>query len=78
MYAVQFHPEVEHSQYGKELLRNFIYDVCGCQGLWTMENFIEEQIKAIRERVGDKNGALCSERRCGFICSLNPGAPRHR
>ena len=59
MYAVQFHPEVEHSQYGKELLRNFIYNVCGCQGLWTMENFIEEQTKAIREQVGGKK-VLCA------------------
>lgn len=59
LYAVQFHPEVEHSQYGKELLRNFIYDVCHCQGLWTMENFIEEQIAAIREKVGAKK-VLCA------------------
>ena len=59
LYAVQFHPEVEHSQYGKELLRNFIYDVCHCQGLWTMENFIEEQVAAIREKVGDKK-VLCA------------------
>lgn len=59
LYAVQFHPEVEHSQYGKELLRNFIYDVCQCQGLWTMENFIDEQVKAIREKVGNRK-VLCA------------------
>lgn len=59
LFAVQFHPEVEHSQYGKELLRNFIYDVCQCKGLWTMENFIEEQIAAIREKVGDRK-VLCA------------------
>ncbi|MDO4288494.1 MAG: glutamine-hydrolyzing GMP synthase [Eubacterium sp.] len=59
LYAVQFHPEVEHSQYGKELLRNFIYDVCHCQGLWTMENFIEEQVAAIKAKVGDRK-VLCA------------------
>ena len=59
LYAVQFHPEVEHSQYGKELLRNFIYDVCQCQGLWTMENFIDEQVKTIREKVGNRK-VLCA------------------
>ena len=59
LYAVQFHPEVEHSQYGRELLRNFIYDVCQCQGLWTMANFIEEQVAAIRARVGNRK-VLCA------------------
>ncbi|MEG1105358.1 MAG: glutamine-hydrolyzing GMP synthase [Eubacterium sp.] len=59
LYAVQFHPEVEHTQCGKEILRNFIYGVCQCEGLWTMENFVDEQIKAIREKVGDKK-VLCA------------------
>jgi len=59
LFAVQFHPEVEHTQYGKELLRNFVYDVCGCQGLWTMHNFVQEQIEAIKEQVGDKR-VLCA------------------
>jgi GMP synthase (glutamine-hydrolysing) len=59
LYAVQFHPEVEHTQYGKEILKNFIYDVCGCEGLWTMENFAQEQIAAIKEKVGNKR-VLCA------------------
>ena len=59
LYAVQFHPEVEHTQYGKEVLNNFIYDVCGCEGLWTMHNFAQEQIEAIKEQVGDRR-VLCA------------------
>ncbi|MDD5945066.1 MAG: glutamine-hydrolyzing GMP synthase [Clostridia bacterium] len=58
-YAVQFHPEVNHTPRGKEMLRNFLYEVCGCSGDWVMSNYIEEQIKAIREKVGDGK-ALCA------------------
>lgn len=54
LYGVQFHPEVVHTERGKEVLRNFIYDVCGAEGTWTMENFIDEQVQKIREKVGDK------------------------
>ncbi|WP_367306516.1 glutamine-hydrolyzing GMP synthase [Alicyclobacillus acidocaldarius] len=54
LYAVQFHPEVHHSDHGTDLLRNFLFDVCGCRGDWTMTNFIDESIASIRERVGDK------------------------
>lgn len=54
LYAVQFHPEVHHSDHGTDLLRNFLFDVCRCRGDWTMTNFIEESIASIRERVGDK------------------------
>lgn len=59
LYAVQFHPEVEHTQYGKEIINNFLYDICGCEGLWTMENFADEQIAAIKEQVGDRR-VLCA------------------
>ncbi|WP_206880440.1 glutamine-hydrolyzing GMP synthase [Alicyclobacillus mali (ex Roth et al. 2021)] len=54
LYAVQFHPEVHHSDHGADLLRNFLFDVCGCRGDWTMTNFIDESIQGIRERVGDR------------------------
>ncbi|WP_062309565.1 glutamine-hydrolyzing GMP synthase [Alicyclobacillus sendaiensis] len=54
LYAVQFHPEVHHSDHGIDLLRNFLFDICGCRGDWTMTNFIDESIQSIRERVGDK------------------------
>ena len=52
LYAVQFHPEVLHTQEGKTMLRNFVYGVCGCSGDWKMDSFVEESIKAIREKVG--------------------------
>ncbi len=59
MYAVQFHPEVQHSVYGNEMLRNFLYNVCGCDGNWTMESFIEDSIREIRNQVGDQK-VLCA------------------
>lgn len=59
LYAVQYHPEVEHTECGREVLHNFIYNICRCEGTWTMANFVEEQIAAIRERVGDKK-VLCA------------------
>ncbi|QAY67067.1 glutamine-hydrolyzing GMP synthase [Paenibacillus protaetiae] len=58
-YAVQFHPEVRHSVYGNEMIRNFLYNVCGCEGNWTMESFIEDTIREIRQQVGDKK-VLCA------------------
>lgn len=59
LYAVQFHPEVRHSQYGNELLRNFVFDVCECKANWSMENFIEIEMEKIRQTVGDKK-VLCA------------------
>lgn len=59
LYAVQYHPEVEHTECGREVLNAFIFDVCGCTGDWTMVNFIEEQVASIRARVGDKK-VLCA------------------
>jgi GMP synthase (glutamine-hydrolysing) len=59
VHAVQFHPEVRHSVQGNEIIRNFIYGVCGCQGDWSMESFIEDTIRDIREQVGDKK-VLCA------------------
>ncbi|WP_077210690.1 glutamine-hydrolyzing GMP synthase [Bacillus dakarensis] len=59
LYAVQFHPEVRHSQYGNELLRNFVFNICECKGNWSMENFIEIEMEKIRQTVGDKK-VLCA------------------
>ncbi len=59
LYAVQFHPEVRHSVYGNELLKNFVFNVCDCSGSWSMESFIEMEIAKIRETVGDKK-VLCA------------------
>ncbi|NEU32252.1 glutamine-hydrolyzing GMP synthase [bacterium LRH843] len=58
-YGVQFHPEVGHTEYGDELLKNFVFEVCECADEWTMENFIEVEIAKIREQVGDKK-VLCA------------------
>lgn len=57
-YGVQFHPEVRHSEYGNDLLKNFAFDVCGCKGDWSMESFIDIEIAKIREIVGDKKVLL--------------------
>jgi len=59
LYAVQFHPEVEHTEKGKAILKNFLYEVCHCQGDWTMESYIEKEIEAIRNEVGDRK-VLCA------------------
>ncbi|NMH74928.1 glutamine-hydrolyzing GMP synthase [Bacillus sp. RO2] len=59
MYGVQFHPEVRHSVYGNDLLRNFVYNVCGCTDSWTIENFLEIEMQKIRDIVGDKK-VLCA------------------
>ena len=56
---MQFHPEVRHTEYGNDLLRNFVRRVCNCTGEWTMENFIEIEIEKIRERVGNRK-VLCA------------------
>ena len=53
LYGVQFHPEVEHTAHGTEILRNFLYNVCGATGDYTMDDFIETQVQAIRARVGE-------------------------
>ncbi|UTH02406.1 glutamine-hydrolyzing GMP synthase [Macrococcoides canis] len=63
LYGVQFHPEVRHSEYGNDLLRNFIREICKCTGEWTMENFIDIEIEKIREKVGDRK----------VICAMSGG-----
>ncbi|MDL2294549.1 glutamine-hydrolyzing GMP synthase [Ruminococcaceae bacterium OttesenSCG-928-D13] len=59
LYAVQFHPEVEHTPFGKEFLRAFLYEVCGCTGDWTTANFVEDAIATIKAEVGDGR-VLCA------------------
>ncbi|WXJ95843.1 GMP synthase [glutamine-hydrolyzing] [Neomoorella carbonis] len=59
LYGVQFHPEVKHTPLGQEMLRRFLFQVCGCRGDWSVSSFIEEQVAAIRERVGDGR-VLCA------------------
>ena len=51
-YGVQFHPEVTHTPRGEQVFHNFLYDICGCRGTWTMGNFVEQTIAAVRTKVG--------------------------
>ncbi len=53
LYGLQFHPEVTHTPHGSQLLKAFLYDVCGCSGGWTAEHVIEESLERIRQKVGD-------------------------
>jgi GMP synthase (glutamine-hydrolysing) len=57
-YGVQFHPEVTHTPRGEQLFHNFIYEICGCKGDWTMGNFAEQSIWQVREQVG-KGKVIC-------------------
>lgn len=63
LYAIQFHPEVLHTQEGTKMLYNFVRGVCGCSGDWKMDSFVENSINAIREKVG--NGSV--------LCALSGG-----
>jgi GMP synthase (glutamine-hydrolysing) len=63
VYAVQFHPEVAHTPRGQEMLKHFLYDVCGCRPAWTMASIIEQSVEAIRAQVGDEQ----------VICGLSGG-----
>lgn len=63
LYAVQFHPEVMHTEEGVKMLSNFVYKVCGCAGTWKMDSFVETTIQQIREKVG--NGKV--------LCALSGG-----
>lgn len=59
IYLVQFHPEVQHSVHGTDILRNFIFNVCGAEANWSMKNFIDEQVEKIRTQVGTDH-VLCA------------------
>ncbi|RUM65949.1 MAG: GMP synthase (glutamine-hydrolyzing) [Sulfurospirillum sp.] len=58
IYALQFHPEVHHSEFGTTILNNFANKICGCEASWNMGSFAKEQIAKIKEKVGDKK-VLC-------------------
>ncbi|MBQ6019687.1 MAG: glutamine-hydrolyzing GMP synthase [Clostridia bacterium] len=58
IYAVQFHPEVTHSEYGSQILYNFLYEICHCRGDWVMDNFIDTTVEKLRAKIGDKRVVL--------------------
>ena len=58
-YGIQFHPEVNNTINGTMIIKNFLYNVCGCTGDWKMSSFVEESIKNLKEKIGDKK-ALCA------------------
>lgn len=59
IYCVQFHPEVSHTPLGKEILRNFLFNICGCKGDWTPAHFVGEAVQKIREIVGATGNVVC-------------------
>jgi GMP synthase (glutamine-hydrolysing) len=59
IYCLQFHPEVAHTPDGAKLLRNFVYDICGCKPTWTMQSYVDTAVKEIREQVG-KTRVICA------------------
>ncbi|HUU22972.1 MAG TPA: glutamine-hydrolyzing GMP synthase, partial [Phycisphaerae bacterium] len=58
-YGVQFHPEVTHTPHGSEIFSNFLYEICGCAGLWRMSSFIETAVADLRQRVRPDERVLC-------------------
>ncbi len=63
IYGVQFHPEVMHSEEGEKIIKNFLFEICGCSGNWTSHKFVEESIKKIKEKAGNSK----------VICALSGG-----
>ncbi len=63
VFGLQFHPEVGHTPYGSRILRNFLYEICGCEGRWQMQSFLDQTVAEVRQRVGDAR----------VICGLSGG-----
>lgn len=59
LYGIQFHPEVNNSINGTQVIKNFLYIVCNCSGDWQISSFVEESVKNLKEKIGDKK-ALCA------------------
>ena len=58
-YGVQFHPEVTHTPHGGEVFNNFLYDICGCTGLWRMDSFIDAAVTEVKAKVGRDERVIC-------------------
>ena len=59
LYGIQFHPEVNNSVNGTQVIKNFLYEICKCSGDWQISSFVDESIKTLKEKIGDKK-ALCA------------------
>jgi GMP synthase (glutamine-hydrolysing) len=59
-FAVQFHPEVHHTKLGKEVLKNFVFGICGAQANWTAQRFIDETVASVKQTVGPNGRAICA------------------
>ena len=59
LYGIQFHPEVNNSVNGTQVIKNFLYNICHCSGNWVMSSFVENSIKSLKEKIGNKK-ALCA------------------
>ena len=59
LYGVQFHPEVSHTAYGRQMLRNFLFDICGCEGNWNMEDFVQQSVEKYHRELSGKK-VLCA------------------
>ncbi len=59
LYSVQFHPEVNHTPFGKQMLKNFLYKICNCKGDWLMSDYAKNTIQQLKEKIGDKK-VLCA------------------
>lgn len=59
LYGIQFHTEVNNTEKGKKIIRNFLFNICGCKGDWKMASFAKEQVEFLKEKLGDKK-ALCA------------------
>lgn len=59
LYGIQFHPEVNNTVNGTNIIKNFLFNICGCSGDWKMSSFVEESVKNLKEKIGDKK-ALCA------------------